>query len=65
MCGVYEVLYSVSDEAGNETQVLREVEVVENPTDFRLHYHYDMLDNTEVNGGLRNRLISSETKRSR
>lgn len=45
-CGVYEVLYSVSDEAGNETQLLREVEVVENPTDFRLHYHYDMLDNT-------------------
>ena len=43
--GEYKVNYTVSDQAGNLSELERIVEVVENPLSMNLHYHYDELDN--------------------
>ena len=46
--GVYKVIYKVQDQSNNENSVERIVEVVENPLDKQLHYHYDGLDNSKI-----------------
>ena len=45
--GIYKVIYKVEDQSYNENSIERIVEVVENPMNKELHYHYDHLDNNK------------------
>ena len=46
--GYYKVIYKVMDQSNNINSIERIVEVVENPFDKKLYYHYDHLDNTRI-----------------
>ncbi len=46
--GIYKVIYKVEDQSNNSNSIERIVEVVENPINKELHYHYDHLDNTRI-----------------
>ena len=45
--GNYKVEYQVKDESNNESKIERVVEVVENPLNKSLYYHYEHIDNTK------------------
>ena len=45
--GNYKIIYKVKDHSNNESMIERNIEVVENPSNITLYYHYDSLDNTK------------------
>lgn len=44
--GIYQVTYQVSDQANNQSECIRKVRVVKDPTHMKLHYQHDAYDNT-------------------
>lgn len=44
--GKYMIQYEIKDHSNNKVTIERMVEIVENPMNKTLHYHYDPLDNT-------------------
>lgn len=45
--GEYTIQYEIKDESNNQATIQRIVNVVKNPMELTLHYHYDELDNTK------------------
>lgn len=43
--GVYQVTYSLIDNAGNESVIVRSVQVCQDPTNIKLYYNHDSYDN--------------------